>query len=124
MKEISTKMTMRYFPLVKLEKMKISIPVHIDKYVEKQSLSHTGRGRRCKLVQLLLEDNLILAVVISKCLHLLIQNFPCSICILQKHSPICTKTHVQGYVQHYLFIKKIKSQVMDHQGGLAKYILV
>lgn len=76
MKEISTLMTMRYFPLVKLEKMKISIPVHIDKYVEKQSLSRTGRGRRCKLVQLLLEDNLILAIVISKCLHLLIQNFP------------------------------------------------
>lgn len=45
--------------------MKIFILAHIDEYIGKQSRSCAAGGRRYKLVQLFLEDNLTLAFEIS-----------------------------------------------------------
>lgn len=57
-------MTVRHFSLMRLESI-IFLLDHIDEYVGKQSLlCAAGRGRS-KLVQLLLGDNLTLAIEIS-----------------------------------------------------------
>lgn len=62
MKEIAIKMTMRHSSLVRRENIN---SCYIDEHMGKQSLSCAAGGGRYKLVQLLSEDNLTLAIEIS-----------------------------------------------------------
>ena len=55
---------MRRLSLLRLEKMKIFLLAHIDEFMGKVTLMRCGGGRY-KLGQLLLEDNVTLAIEIS-----------------------------------------------------------